>query len=89
MRRTRTQDYIKIELAKDLEMVVNDKRHLKRANKKDIPFLICTHISNRITNKRIKCMKLLSDYIYKYDGKAMPQDEYKKELERINSKTKL
>ena len=34
MRRTRTQDYIKIERAKDLEMVVNDKRYLKRANKK-------------------------------------------------------
>ncbi len=34
MRRTRTQDYIKIELAKDLEMVVNDKRYSKRANKK-------------------------------------------------------
>mgnify|MGYP001446854991 CR=1 FL=1 len=34
MRRTRTQDYIKIERAKDLEMVVNDKRHSKRANKK-------------------------------------------------------
>tara|TARA_B100001248_G_C27026484_1_gene294413 strand:+ start:28 stop:204 length:177 start_codon:yes stop_codon:yes gene_type:complete len=34
MRRTRTQDYIKIELAKDLEMVVNDKRSSKRANKK-------------------------------------------------------
>ena len=63
--------------------------YLKRANKKDIPFLICTHISNRITNKRIKCMKLLSDYIYKYDGKAMPQDEYKKHLERINSSTNL
>ena len=34
MRRTRTQDYIKIERAKDLQMVVNDKRYLKRANKK-------------------------------------------------------
>tara|TARA_B100001057_G_scaffold283708_1_gene284082 strand:+ start:325 stop:504 length:180 start_codon:yes stop_codon:yes gene_type:complete len=34
MRRTSTQDYIKIEQAKDLEMVVNDKRYLKRANKK-------------------------------------------------------
>ena len=34
MRRTRTQDYIKIERAKDLEMVVNDKIYLKRANKK-------------------------------------------------------
>tara|TARA_B100000989_G_scaffold56360_1_gene38073 strand:+ start:512 stop:691 length:180 start_codon:yes stop_codon:yes gene_type:complete len=34
MRRTSTQDYIRIEQAKDLEMVVNDKRHLKRANKK-------------------------------------------------------
>ena len=34
MRRTSTQDYIKIEQAKDLEMVVNDKRHLKIANKK-------------------------------------------------------
>ena len=34
MRRTRTEDYIKIERAKDLEMVVNDKRYLKRANKK-------------------------------------------------------
>ena len=36
MRRTRTQDYIKIELAKDLEMVVNDKRSSKRANKKKL-----------------------------------------------------
>ena len=34
MRRTSTQDYIKIEQAKDLEMVVNVKRHLKRVNKK-------------------------------------------------------
>ena len=34
MRRTSTQDYTKIEQAKDLEIVVNDKRHLKRANKK-------------------------------------------------------
>ena len=34
MRRTSTQDYIKIEQAKDLEMFVNYKRHLKRANKK-------------------------------------------------------
>ena len=34
MRRTSTQDYTKIEQAKDLEMVVNDKRYLKRANKK-------------------------------------------------------
>ena len=34
MRRTRSEDYIKIERAKDLEMVVNDKRYLKRANKK-------------------------------------------------------
>ncbi len=36
MRRTRTQDYIKIERVKDLEMVVNDKRHSKRANKKKV-----------------------------------------------------
>ena len=34
MRRTQTQDYRGIELANDLERVVNDKRHLKRANKK-------------------------------------------------------
>ena len=34
MRRTRTQDFEKIEQARDLESVVNDKRHLKRANKK-------------------------------------------------------
>ena len=58
---------------------------LKRANKKDIPFLICTHISKFISNKQIECMKLLSDYICNNDGKAMPQDEYKKHLERINS----
>ena len=58
---------------------------LKRADKKDIPFLICTHISNYISNKEIKCMKYLSDYICNNDGKAMPQDEYKKYLERINS----
>ena len=58
---------------------------LKRANKKDIPFLICTHISNYISNKEIECMKLLSDYICNNDGKAMPQDEYKEQLERINS----
>jgi len=30
-------------------------------------------------------MKVLSNYICNHDGKAMPQDEYKKELERINS----
>ena len=35
MRRTHTQDYIKIELAKDLERVVNDTRQSKRANKKN------------------------------------------------------
>ena len=34
MRRTQTQDYRGIELANDLERVVNDKRHSKRANKK-------------------------------------------------------
>ena len=34
MRRTRTDDYINIERATDLEWVVFDKRHLKRANKK-------------------------------------------------------
>jgi len=34
MRRTRTQDFEKIEQARDLERVVNDKRYLKRANKK-------------------------------------------------------
>ena len=34
-------------------------------------------------------MKVLSNYICNHDGKAMPQDEYKKELERINSKTNL
>ena len=34
MRRTSTQDYTIIEQAKDLEMVVNDKRSSKRANKK-------------------------------------------------------
>lgn len=34
MRRTRTDDYINIEKAIDLEWVVFDKRHLKRANKK-------------------------------------------------------
>ena len=34
MRRTRTQDFVKIEQAKDLERVVSDKRYLKRANKK-------------------------------------------------------
>ena len=34
MRRTQTQDYKDIELANDLERVVNDKRHSKRANKK-------------------------------------------------------
>ena len=62
---------------------------LKRANKKDIPFLICTHISKFISNKQIECMKLLSDYICNNDGKAMPQDEYKKHLERINSYTNL
>ena len=38
-----------------------------------------------ISNKEIKCMKYLSDYICNNDGKAMPQDEYKKYLERINS----
>lgn len=53
---------------------------LKRANKKDIPFLICTHISNYISNKEIECMKLLSDYICNNDGKAMPQDKYKELL---------
>ena len=34
MRRTRTDDYINIERATDLEWVIFDKRHLKRANKK-------------------------------------------------------
>ena len=34
MRRTQTQDYKGIELANDLERVVNEKRHSKRANKK-------------------------------------------------------
>ena len=34
MRRTRTDDYINIERATDLEWVVFDKRYLKRANKK-------------------------------------------------------
>ncbi|MAW84622.1 MAG: hypothetical protein CL832_09555 [Crocinitomicaceae bacterium] len=34
MRRTCTQDFVKIEQAKDLERVVSDKRYLKRANKK-------------------------------------------------------
>ena len=34
MRRTRIQDYTKIEEAKDLESVVNDKRQRKRATKK-------------------------------------------------------
>ena len=34
MRRTGTQDFEKIEQARDLESVVNDKRYLKRANKK-------------------------------------------------------
>ena len=62
---------------------------LKRAGKKDIPFLICTHISNFISNKEIECMKVLSNYICNHDGKAMPQDEYKKHLERINSSTNL
>ena len=36
MRRTRTDDYINIERATDLEWVVYDKRHLKRANKKKL-----------------------------------------------------
>jgi hypothetical protein len=34
MRRTQIQDYTKIEEAKDLDSVVNDKRKRKRANKK-------------------------------------------------------
>ena len=34
MKRTRTDDYINIERATDLEWVVFDKRYLKRANKK-------------------------------------------------------
>ena len=34
MRRTRIQDYTKIEEAKDLDSVVNDKRKRKRATKK-------------------------------------------------------
>ena len=34
MRRTRIQDYTKIEEAKDLDSVVNDKRKKKRATKK-------------------------------------------------------
>tara|TARA_X000001036_G_scaffold280721_1_gene260749 strand:+ start:13 stop:918 length:906 start_codon:yes stop_codon:yes gene_type:complete len=50
---------------------------LKRVNRKDIPFLICTHISKYISNKEIECMKLLSEYICDNDGKAMPQDKYK------------
>ena len=40
MKRTRTDDYINIERATDLEWVVFDKRYLKRANKKKAtPFL--------------------------------------------------
>ena len=62
---------------------------LKRANKKDIPFLICTHISMFISNKQLECMKLLSDYICNNDGKVMSKDEYKKHLEIINSSTNL
>tara|TARA_B100001093_G_scaffold520524_1_gene617653 strand:+ start:1357 stop:1542 length:186 start_codon:yes stop_codon:yes gene_type:complete len=34
MNRTRIQDYKKIEEAKDLDSIVNDKRKRKRANKK-------------------------------------------------------
>ena len=34
MKRTRTQDFKKIEQAGDMERVVNDKRYLKRANRK-------------------------------------------------------
>ena len=34
MKRTRTDDYINIERARDLEWIVFDKRYLKRANKK-------------------------------------------------------
>ena len=34
MKRTCTQDFVKIEEARDLERVVSDKRYLKRANKK-------------------------------------------------------
>ena len=62
---------------------------LKRAGKKDIPFLICRHISKYFTKKESKCVKLLFDYLYDNDGKAMSQDEYKEHLERLNSSTNL
>ena len=62
---------------------------LKRAGKKDIPFLICRHISKYFTKKESKCVKILFDYLYDNDGKAMSQDEYKEHLERINSSTNL
>ena len=58
--------------------------YLKRNNKKDIPFLICTHPSNRPTKKELECIKLLFEYVSDNDGKAMPQDEYQKELRSIN-----
>ncbi len=58
---------------------------LKRENKKGIPFLICTHISNRPSNKELECIKLLFEYMSDNNGGAMPLDEYKEQLERINS----
>ena len=58
---------------------------LKRKNKKDIPFLICTHISNRPSNKELECIKLLFEYMSDNNGEALPQQEYKERLERINS----
>ena len=59
--------------------------YLKRVNKKDIPFLICTHISNRPSNKELECIKLLFEYMSDNNGEALPQHEYKERLERINS----
>ena len=63
--------------------------YLKRVNKKDIPFLICTHISNRPSNKELECIKLLFEYMSDNNGEALPQHEYKERLERINSSTNL
>jgi hypothetical protein len=53
MRRTRIQDFEKIEQARDLESVVNDKRYLKRANKK------------KATRRNRRCKNTLTSHLKK------------------------
>lgn len=60
MRRTRIQDYTKIEEAKDLDSVVNDKRKRKRATKKK-----ATRRTRRYQNKLLNHLTKNIDEEYK------------------------